>query len=67
MLGGHKIPNGYLADKDVGPGMGKRGDSNFENKGGNASLKERRTNSIAGYATTHQTEKLGAPMRHHQN
>ena len=53
MLGGHKIANGYLADKDVGPGMGKRGDSNFEPKAANASLKERRTNSIAGYATTH--------------
>jgi len=53
MLGGHKIANGYLADKDMAPGMGKHGDPNFEPKAGNASLKERRTNSIAGYATTH--------------
>lgn len=49
----NKMSNGYLADKDIGQGMGKRGDSNFENKAVNASLKERRTNSIAGYATTH--------------
>ena len=53
MLGGNKMGNGYLADKDIGHAMGKRGDQHFENKAANASLKERRTNSIAGYATTH--------------